>query len=102
MIITRIEVQTCLLILSAALCSAQPDPVQPVLTNPRVLADGTFAFTIQGEAGSDYTVDFSTNAAAWVAVTNLFNSDSQRPVDISGPPESLAGFIRVRRVFYPP
>lgn len=100
--ITRIAVHTCLLICSAAFCKAQTDPIQPVLTNPRVLPSGVFAFTILGEAGSDYTVDFSTNVATWAAATNLFNSSSQLFVEILRPSNSPAGFIRVRRVFYVP
>jgi hypothetical protein len=51
----------------------------PMLLSPRRAADGSFAFTLSGDAGYSYAIEATTNLSNWITVTTLTNPTGQVP-----------------------
>jgi hypothetical protein len=61
----------------------QPLGTQPLLTIARTATPARFNLTLSGVSGVSYTIEYSTNLAAWNVLTNLPSSGA--PVQFSDP-----------------
>jgi hypothetical protein len=54
--------------------SSQPILRPPSLADPKIKPGGNFEFTLLGQAGQAYSIQFSTNLVNWITLTNTLGS----------------------------
>ncbi|HEY1663758.1 MAG TPA: Calx-beta domain-containing protein [Verrucomicrobiae bacterium] len=65
----------------------------PTISSPVVLGNGQFQFSLSGNAGNYYTIEFSTNLINWVPLL-ITNPPNSQPLYLDLPTTNKAGFYR--------
>src|SRR4029077_16211020 len=74
---------------------AYSDPPSDQVCNEASLISGTtFRFTLHGQTGSQYGIEFSANMVDWVAVTNVTLTSESAQCSTAIPVGSTLGFYR--------
>ena len=74
----------------------QSQPVAPQLKSPALSANGQFQFTLIGEAGRSYEIQFSSDLQSWTTLTNLVSATGTDSIT-----DSVSGSRRFYRAVTP-
>jgi hypothetical protein len=70
----------------------------PSLLNPQAGLNGTFGFTLQGDAGHTYAIQTSADLRHWSTLTNIFNASGQAAFAQTNTSNGAACFYRAQLV----
>jgi hypothetical protein len=71
----------------------------PLLLDPRMTTNGSFAFTLSGDAGCSYLIEVSSNLVEWAPLGTLSNTASQADFTDPETANSISRFYRARLAY---
>ena len=71
--------------------------IQPVLSQPQFLPNGSFRMFLQGNANRSYFIDISSNMASWSNLTSMAYTNGQMPFTDSTATNRFQRFYRARQ-----